>query len=102
MRGQKGHVSIFLKNHVSGEMGSLGPFWGKITHVIISESTLRIFIKLKTITKYNERTKVACLKFSKKSCFGGNGQFGPILGQNYARHYLRIHSKDFFQTLQHN
>ena len=37
------------------------------------------------------------LKVPKKYLLGSNGQFGPILGQDYAVHYLRISSKDFFK-----
>ena len=40
--------------------------------------------------------------FPKNPSFGANGQFSPILGQNWVIWYLRIRLKNFFETLQHN
>ena len=40
---------------------------------IILGSALRISFKLCTITRYNERTKVACLQFPEKFCYRENG-----------------------------
>ena len=86
----KGACLKFLKNYVFGEMDNLGPLLGKITYFMITGSALRIFFKLCSISRYNERTKGACLKFPEKSCFGGNGQFGHIFGQNFALLYPSI------------
>ena len=45
---------------------------------------------------------MTCFKFFKKYVFGPSGQFGPVSRQYYVIYDLRIHSKDFFQTLQQN
>ena len=49
----------------------------------ISESALRIFLKLCSVTKYYKRVKMLCLSFPKKSWFWGKwaiqSHFGPKL-----------------------
>ena len=76
MRGQEWHACNFLQK------SCFGAIWVKITYFIISGSALRISFKLCSLTSYYKKRKVACFSFSKKSCFGINGQVGPVLGQN--------------------
>ena len=64
-------------------------------------NALWIFFKLWSKARYKKKTKMTCLAFPEKFPSWTNGQFGPILEQNYVLHYLRTHFKDFFQTLHH-
>ena len=48
------------------------------------------------MVEYNKYIKIIEATFSKNI-----GNFGPIVAQPYARLYLRIHTKDFFQTLKY-